>query len=334
MIKTVLVTGAAGFIGSHLLEDLLKKNYKVIALLHSASNNKRMEPFRPAVKIYYSDKNELGSIFKENRIDCIIHLATKYLKNHNNLNEVEEMIDTNVRFPSLLCQLAVQTKVKYFLNTGTFFEYKLKKSPLKETDQKQAYNLYAASKLAFLEILKYYTEKYNLKAIDFKLFAPFGEKDNEKLMDFLMKSLISGTKIKFSKGEQRWNFTYVKDITRAYLCALKQFPKLSRFETFNIGYSETYSIKKIIRKIEKISRKKFQIVWGAKPYPLNEIFYVNCNNAQLRKKLKWQPQYNLDLGLQATYNYYFKKYYDAKSNFRRERRPYERRHHQKTKQNS
>lgn len=322
MIKKVLVTGGAGFIGSHLLEDLLKNQYQVILLSHSSAGTERINKLLEKIKIYYSDRHALNSIFQKNKIDCVIHLATKYLKDHRDIKDVQEIMDTNIKFPSLLCELCIQNKVKYFLNTGTFFEYKFKKSPLKERDQKQAYNLYAASKLAFLEILKYYTENYDLKAIDFKLFAPFGEKDNEKLMDFLMKSLISGAKIKFSKGEQRWNFTYVKDITYAYLCALKQFPKLSHFETFNVGYSEAYSIQEIVRKIERISGKRFQIVWGAKPYPQNEIFYVNCDNTQVRKKLKWQPQYNLNFGLKATYNYYLKKYYNAKSDFRRERRLY------------
>ncbi|MDD5627244.1 MAG: NAD(P)-dependent oxidoreductase [Patescibacteria group bacterium] len=304
MIKTVLVTGAAGFIGSHLLENLLKKNYRVIALLHSASNNTRIEPFRRAVKIYYSDKNELGLIFKESHIDCIIHLATKYIKKHNNLNEVEEMIDTNVKFPSLLCQLAIQAEVKYFINTGTFSEYKMKNLPLKEEDEKCAYNLYAATKLSFAEILKYYANSYNFKVIDFKLFAPFGDRDNEKLMAFLIKSLNKGEEIEFSGGEQRWNFTYVKDIAQAYLCALKHFNKIVKFEGFNVGYDKAYSIKEITKKIEKIANKKFNIIWGAKPYIENEVYYVNCDNSKLKKILKWKPLYNLDYGLEKTYYYY------------------------------
>jgi nucleoside-diphosphate-sugar epimerase len=309
MIKTVLLTGATGFIGSHLLEGLLEKKFKVVILKRSFSDTWRIEEFLDKTKSYDLDKIALESAFKENKVDCVIHLATEYIKRHESSKDVEKIIDTNVRFPSLLCQSCLQYGVNYFINTGTFFEYKIQKRPISEGDEKQAYNLYAASKLAFSEILKFYSQNYNLRIVDLRLFAPFGEKDNEKLIVFLIKSLLRGTKIEFSGGEQRWNFTYVKDIVSAYIAALSNFGKITGYEDFNVGYNEAHSIKEVAKKLEKIAKdKKFMIVWGAKPYISNEIFYVNCDNSKIKKILKWKPVFNIDSGLKATYNYYLKKF--------------------------
>lgn len=304
MIKTVLVTGIAGFIGSHLLEALLVEKYNVIGLEYSGMDKSRIEKYLDKIHLYYSDQDDLGNIFIKNKIDCVIHLATKYIKQHQSVDDIEAMVATNIQLPSKLCQLCVENKVKYFINTGTFFEYKTKKIPLKESDEKFAYNFYAGTKLAFGEILKYYADNNDLKVIDFKLFAPYGDRDNEKLMALLIKSLINGGDLEFSGGEQRWNYTYVKDIAKAYIDALKHFNKLGKFAGFNVGCSEVYSIRQIVEKLEKIAGKKLHIKWGTKPYLKNEIFYSNCDNSRIKKLLKWQPKYSINEGLKRTYLYY------------------------------
>lgn len=308
MIKTVLLTGATGFIGSHLLERLLEEGYKVVALKRSFSDTWRIEKLLGQTKFYDVDKSGLELPFKENKIDCVAHLAGTYVKKHKTVADVEGLVDNNIRFPSRICQLCVQHGVKYFINTGTFFEYDISNRPIREDDRKQPYNLYAALKLAFSELLNFYAHEYDFKTIDFKLSATFGEKDNEKLIVFLIKSLLNGAEIEMSGGEQRWNFTYVKDIVQAYIRALENFDKIEEYESFNVGYSEAYSIREVAEKLEKIAGdKKFRIAWGAKPYIENEIFYANCDNSKVKRVLKWEPVFNIDSGLAATYKYYFEK---------------------------
>jgi nucleoside-diphosphate-sugar epimerase len=307
-LSTVLVTGGAGFIGSHLVELLLEKHYRVVVLEHSKARLDRIASLAKQIKICFSDKGNLDKIFQDNSIDHIIHLSTKYLKTHEGTDDVVAMVDVNIKLPTLLCELAAAHSVKSFINTGTFFEYASKDTSIKEGDPTRAYNFYASSKLAFSEILKYYAYHQNFKVIDFRLFAPFGDRDNEKLMAFLVKVLNSGDRVDFSGGKQRWNFTYVKDIALAYLAALENFDKIKNYELFNVGYDKAISIKEIAGRLEKIARRKFNINWGAKPYAANEIFYANCDNRKLKKELRWQAQYGLDRGLQKTYRYFSEFY--------------------------
>lgn len=308
MIQTVLITGVAGFIGSHLAERLLSEGVEVIGLKRSSTDTWRIERLLGQIKLYDTDTCDLNQVFSENKIDCIIHLATCYIKQHTSFREVEEMSDTNITFPAKLCQLASEHEVRYFVNTGTFFEYALgKKEPITETDKKGAYNFYASTKIAFSDILRFFSESGKLTAIDFKLFAPFGEKDNEKLVLSLIKSLKAGTHVDFSGGEQCWNFTYVGDIVEAYVRALKKIPSLKeQYVPLNVGYSTAVTIKELVRKLEEISGKTLDITWGAKPYVPNEILYVNCDNSQLKSVLGWEQKFDIDSGLQKTFNYYEK----------------------------
>lgn len=307
MIKTILLTGATGFIGSHLLKRLLSENYKLIILKRSTSNIWRIKELIKETSFYDIDTNSLQNAFQENKIDCVIHAATAYLKSHKGIGDVDKIMDSNINIASQLCELAVEYRVPYFINTGTFFEYKIKKTPIMETDSLLGYNLYATSKIAFNSIIRYYAENFGLKVINLKLFAPFGEKDNEKLFVFLIKALLNKKKIDFSGGEQKWNFTYVEDIAKAYICALKYFKKTKKYEIFNIGYSKTYSIKNAVKILEEISGKKLEINFGQKKYLENEIFYVNCNNAKAKNLLKWKPDFNFKTGLEKMYDYYLQE---------------------------
>ncbi len=305
-VKKILLTGATGFIGSHLLETLLDGRYNLVVLKKKNSSMWRVERLKPRIKFYNVDESDLESAFESNNIDCIIHLATFYKKFHENEDDVREMIESNILFPSTLLELATKFDVKYFINTGTFFEYKLgDEKKVTENSPLEPYNLYAATKVSFENILKYYSQNHSIKGITLKLFAPYGERDNEKLVVYLVKGLLDGTKIELTRGEQRWNFTYVTDIVSAYLKALDYIQNMeSDYETFNIGSGEVHSIKELVGVLEKISEQSLSVDWGAKPYPTNEIMFVNCDNSKAEKLLKWKSQTSLEEGLKNVYSYY------------------------------
>jgi nucleoside-diphosphate-sugar epimerase len=164
--------------------------------------------------------------------------------------------------------------------------------------------LYASSKIAFSEILKYYNNNYDIKTVDLKLFAPYGPKDNEKLIVYLIKNFINKTSFNMTPCEQKWNWTYVKDIVEAYIKALKYVKKMkTNYKAFNIGYDTPYSIKKVINTLEKITGIN-NLVNYDKQYNENEIFYVCCDNTKAKNMLGWIPKYDLYDGLKEMYQYY------------------------------
>ena len=309
-IKKILLTGGAGFIGSHLLELLISKKYEITVLEKDSSNAWRINYLMDKVKYYAVNKAKLEDIFKTNKFDCIIHLATFYKKQHGSIVDVKKMIETNILLPTLLLELAVKYQVQYFINTGTFFEYKLKKEELlTENSVLEPYDLYALTKISFDNILKYYTTHYKIKGITLKLFAPYGEKDNKKLIVYLIENLLKNKSVNLTHGIQKWNFTYVKDIVDAYLKTLKYINKMKKnYDFFNIGSNKVISIRNVVKILEEISNKKISVKWGTIKYSKREILYVNCSNNKAKNILGWVPQYNFKKGLEKMYLYYLNKY--------------------------
>lgn len=305
MIRTILLTGASGFIGSYLLEDLLQKSYKVVITKRSFSDTWRIKHLLGKIGSYDVDRIKIEKIFEENKIDCIIHLATHYKKAHSE-EDVEKFIEANIRFPALILQQMVKHNIRFFINTGTFTEYDIGPEPIGENAKKRAHNLYSAFKIAFLDILKYYSDEFGIKAIDLKLFSPYGPKDNEKLFVYIIKSFVEGKQFEVTKGEQKWGWTYVTDIVDAYVKSLRYIEIMkNQYEAFNIGAEKVHSIREIISLLEEMSGKK-ELAKFTKQYPKNEIFLVNCNNSKARKHLGWAPRIDLNTGLKEMYEFYSK----------------------------
>ncbi|EKE14758.1 MAG: NAD-dependent epimerase/dehydratase [uncultured bacterium] len=303
----ILITGGTGFIGSHLTRELHKMNHRIILLKRSFSDTWRIDDIMDSLVTYDLDKIiDLENIFSKNKIDLIIHLAGLHIRHHSTIKEIEEMNNANINFPIKLLDIAVRFQVKGFINTGTFSEYKLTVKPASEKDEIKPYNYYSATKSVFENLLKFYTFNKNIRGLSLRLFSPYGEKDNNKIIPLIIKSFISGKVINLTKGGQRLSFTYISDIVNAYIKSIDYIfsSKYNRYEEFNIGAVENYSIKKIIKIIEKISHKENKVTLGILPYHEHELMFGLCNNSKAGSFLHWDSKIGIIKGLKKTYNYY------------------------------
>ena len=304
--KNILLTGGAGFIGSHLIEALLKNNYQVLLLKKKSNSLWRVKNYIGKISTYNIEEvSSLDFIFKKHKVNMIIHLAGKYIKFHRSNIDILEMNKSNIDFPKQLLEVAVKNNVLQFINTGTFFEYKLY-GIISEESKIEPYDYYAETKIAFEKILKQYTQNKKIKAITLKLFSPYGEKDNKKIIPLIIESLITKKEISVTKGDQELCFTYVGDIVSAYLKAIKFLDSKAylQYENFNIGADQSFSIKQVIKEIENISQKKLKVKFGAVNNKKDEVIKIKCNLTKAKKMLKWYPKISLEEGLKKTYNYY------------------------------
>lgn len=300
----ILLTGGTGFIGSHLLEKLLKNtSYNLVVLKRSTSNIFRIEHLLDRLKLYDVDVIDLKEVFLKEKIDGIIHLATYYKKEHD-FDDIEHLIQSNVTFPTKLLQLALENNVKFFINTGTFFQYNLYSNPINENNFKEPYNLYASSKSSFDQIIKYFVRKSNINLLTLNLSTPFGFNDNHKLIPFLIKSVLDDKKIVLEKGEQKWDFIYVIDVINAYIKGIELCINSKRTlnEEILIGSSQLVSVKKIGETINQIHGK--ELITFEKDYETDQIFKVVIDNSKAQNLLQWIPQFKLEDALLETYNLY------------------------------
>lgn len=264
--------------------------------------------------VYSDDINDIEQIFRENKIDYIIHLATTYKKAHE-ISDIEAMINTNISLWTYLCQFAIKYWVKYFINTWTFFEYEHIQNVdniINENTNELPYNLYASTKLSFHNILKYYISNFDFKAITLRLFSPYGPHDNIKLIPLLINNIIKNwdDELKLSWWEQRLSFTYVDDICNAYIKSIEKIADLkNNYEVFNIWSDKTYSLKEIYEMLCDISWKIWNVRFWASQYLENEIFYSQCDNNKAKALLWWEPQISINDWLLLTYNSYLNDFW-------------------------
>lgn len=303
-MKSIVITGGTGFVGSYLLESLVNNpNYKIILLKKSSSDTFRISQLLGKILVYNVDEVDLSEVFKSNKIDGVIHLATCYKKEHS-YEDINALVESNVLFPTKLAELSVANSVKFFINTGTFFEYNLNKNPINEENKIEPYNLYASTKVAFDAMLKYYALNSSLNILTLKLSAPFGYNDNHKLIPYLIKSVLNDERVILEKGEQEWDFIYVKDVVSAYIKAIELCINSKRtiYEEIFVGSGERTSVKKIANIINNIHGK--ELIFMQKDYSSNQIFSACIDNSKAKNILQWVPQYSVQEALSETFNLY------------------------------
>ncbi len=304
----ILLTGGTGFIGSHLLRALLKKNYSVTLLKRSISDTWRItDCLNSIVNIDIDAVPSISSIFSNNHFEMVIHLAGAYIKHHTSEQDIDKLNESNLTFPSELLECAVKNGVQYVINTGTFFEYAPSNDKISETSTIKPYNYYAATKVAFEKILKDYSIRHDLKAITLKLFSPYGEKDTKKVIPLIINSLLHNIRLDLKENNQKLSFTYIEDIVAAYLKAITflQSNSYQQYETFNIGSSKSYSVQEIAESLIDISNKKNSSVhWPIKSIKNDKHISVMCDSTKAQNILHWKAEVDIREGLKRTFESY------------------------------
>jgi len=289
MSQSVLLTGATGFLGSHLLRALLEHRYHVVVLKRSTSNSARIESFLNDIQCIDIDKTPIASVFEHNVIDCVIHTACNYGRSNDSLIDI---VDANLMFALRVLQQAVTNKVECFINTATILPNDI--------------NPYALSKYQFGEWLKFYQNK--IQVIDIKIEHMYGPGDDtQKFLPWLLDRLINSEQtIKLTAGEQKRDFIYIDDVVDAYLTLLKQRTRLCAWNEFAVASNEPIRIKDLVLKLVDLVKTDVKgdigakLDFGALPYRDGEIMDSVVDTAKL-KALGWRAKTSLDLGLKNFY---------------------------------
>ena len=293
-METILLTGATGFLGSHILERLLKENYNPLILKRSFSNTWRIKHLLSNVIFYDIDNVPLETIYKEHNIDAVIHTATTYGKNREDNSAI---IESNLLLPVRLIDLSISHNTKTFINTDSFFN--------SENINYQSLGYYTLSKKQLIEWLKLLSN--NIQIVNLKLEHLYGPKDsNNKFVMWLINECIKNTpNLKLTEGTQKRDFIYVSDAVDAFILTLKNRGQVPDYSEFEVGTGKGTSIKdfavNIRRAVSVTTGKKIDTLFdfGAIPYKEGEIMESTANTSAL-KQLGWEYHINLETGLDKT----------------------------------
>lgn len=300
---TVLVTGAAGFVGSHVVRQLVASGAEVAILVRPGSSCRRLEGVLDQVQVLegdLSDGDATRSLIDRCKPDACIHTAWyaepgKYLPSPRNIDSLRASLD-------LLEMLAV-AGCTHLVGIGTCFEYEMQSEPLKEDSATRPFTLYAAAKLAFCLIA---TQRAAQLAMGFawaRLFYLYGPyEDERRLVPAAVQALRSGREFKTAPAEMIRDFLHVEDVASA-VCALSH-QRLGG--VFNVCSAQPVNIAELMRTMGELLGRPELIRLGALPKREWDPEYVCGDNQKLRTEAKWTPRYALHDGLAQTIDWWEK----------------------------
>jgi nucleoside-diphosphate-sugar epimerase len=267
--RVSLLTGATGFIGSQLARAMLNDGWHVHAIVRPNSDMSSLEECRDAITFHVFDGSALSlrAAFDIARPDVVFHLAA-WVVSECGLESLDRLIRSNIEFGAQLISAMVDFGVKKLVNTGTFAQF----------DPSGAYapaSLYAATKEAFETILQYAIDAKGMQVISLypqHVYGP-GDKNANRLMNLLKKTLKEGQVLAMSPGRQLIDFVEVTDVARAYLVAAHRLmgTNLNKHERYSVGSGEQIELRELVSMIEKQVKRELPIQWGGRNYREREV---------------------------------------------------------------
>ncbi|HLE11307.1 MAG TPA: NAD(P)-dependent oxidoreductase [Bacteriovoracaceae bacterium] len=278
----ILVTGATGFIGQHLVPFLQQQGFAVHRLVR-----KRTDLSGHNDHIYDGSLESLEKCLRT-PFDGIIHLAAYYVNRHTG-KDISDLINSNILFPTQLLETAGQGKVRWIINTGSYFEHfgDTEYSPI---------NLYAGLKKAFQDIGLFYTQNTPIKFLTLKITDSYGPNDNRpKILNIWKNHLNKTAPLEMSGGEQYIDLIHTFDICRAFLIMINLIEnKSSKFDYYAIDSTRSMRLKDLAKLVSQITSRSLNIAWGKLPYSGREFMRPWKN---IRPLPDWSPTISLEEGL-------------------------------------
>lgn len=308
-METCLVTGGAGFIGSHLCDLLVKSGYKVICLDNLLTGSrKNIEHLLSNPNFEFIEADVCKSINLTEPVNYIFHLASP-ASPVDYQNHPEETALANSIGTLNMLKLAKKNKAKILIASTSEIYGDPKEHPQKETywgnvNSFGPRSCYDESK-RFGETLTYiYINKHRVDARIVRIFNTYGprmQKDDGRVISNFINQAIEGKPLTvYGKGEQTRSFCFVSDLVEGIFKAI--FTDKTKGEIINLGNPEEYKIIDLAQKIKKLTNSSSEIVFGN--LPPDDPSQRQPDITKAKRLLSWEPNITIDEGLQKTIEYY------------------------------
>jgi len=323
----ILITGGAGYIGSHVLKALSKKgNYHVLTIDNLSSGHKEAVIYGDLAVVDLENEEAIKDIFKSFKPDAVIHFAAfievaesvvnpaKYYKN-NTLNTLN------------LLQTMVEYKVDKFIFSSTAAVYGTPvETPIPETHPINPINPYGQSKAFVEKILQDFSKAYDFNYVSLRYFnaagadpkGRIGESHNPEthLIPLILKTAkgerdsikIFGTDYPTPDGTCIRDYIHVDDLAEAHILALEYLLNGGNSDVFNCGYGHGYSVKEVVNTAKKVTGIDFKVEETDKR-PGDPAILV-ADSTKLKQKLNWKPKFDdLEYIIKTAWNWEINKRY-------------------------
>lgn len=289
--RLALVTGATGFIGSHLVSRLLGDGWRVECVVRPESDCSDLPP-EVVCSVHDGSTAALTGIVADAAPDVVFHLASLFISEHGP-EHVVPLLASNVVFGAQLLEAMAVAGVSSLVNTGTSWQHFCDANY-------EPVNLYAATKQAFEDIARFYVDARGLDILTLELFDTYGPDDPRlKLFRLLADTAASGATLQMSAGEQLLDLVYVDDVIDAFMVAAERLLSegFTGAESFAVSASQRISLRELVSFYSEVTGAEVRVNWGGRPYRQREVMVPATRTPVLPD---WEPRVGLREGIVRT----------------------------------
>ncbi len=288
-MRRVVVSGASGFLGSHLVRQLVGENYNVVALVRSNSNLRRLAGLMEQIHIICLDQESLDELLQRLKpIAAIIHTAVDYGRGKVALSS---LVETNVLLGVRLAEAAQRAGVECFIHAGSALPPQV--------------SSYALSKSHLSDWLRQLAQQTRMRIVDVALENMYGEDEDEN--QFIPRVIIGCLRhlerLPLTAGEQQRDWIYIEDVKSAFALLLRQSLQNPKWEhgytRYPLGSGRAVRIRDVACMIQRITGASTKLDFGAVPYRPHEAMFSQADLSAMQT-LGWSPHYTLEEGLRRT----------------------------------
>lgn len=302
MNKRILLTGATGFLGSHIANKLIASGHRLMLSRRDQSDFSRCTDFKTKAEWVNLNASTWEADVEQFKPDIILHTAWQGVVAGNRENwrlQIE-----NLFLQQQLLDIAKKIHVETFIGFGSQAEYGEINKPPEETDPTNATTAYGIIKLAALQIIRSFCEQNHINWIWLRLFSIFGENESEQwLIPSTIKKIKKNQMMALTPGEQQMAYIYVKDLTEIISNIINTgIPS----GVYNLSGNHPVSIKDLVTKIKDLVNPDYPLVFGDIPYRPNQPMMVMGNTNKLKKALSFVHESDFETNLKNVVHYYIK----------------------------
>ncbi len=298
----VLLTGAAGFIGSHVARLALAEGHEVVALVRPGRSLRRLEDVRERLRFLEGDlrgASALEAPLRASVPDVCLHLAW-YAEPGSARLWARENLDC-LAGSLVLLRILRDSGCPRLMIGGTSTEYDASTDRVSESSPIRPANLYSATKHSLYLTASHFDDCGGWSVAGARVFSVFGPwEDPRRLVPFVISKLLVGEECELTHGEQIRDYSHVEDVASA-LWAIAKSPLVG---AVNVGSSQPVSVASVAERLGDLLGRRDLLRFGVRHAPSDDPPFLVAGTDRLRNEVDWRPRYDLDSGLAHTLNWW------------------------------